>query len=66
MPLRHSRVLSALTIPATPARSFMAAAGGRKTIDGKLSVEKVPPDQWTALIRELQDRSHPAARCHVP
>jgi DNA invertase Pin-like site-specific DNA recombinase len=50
MPLRHWRVLSALHNPRYAGAFVYGRHRGRKTMAGKTTVEKVPRDQWTALI----------------
>jgi DNA invertase Pin-like site-specific DNA recombinase len=52
MPLRHWRVLSALHNPRYAGAFVYGRNRGRKTIDGKTTVEKVPREQWTALIHD--------------
>jgi DNA invertase Pin-like site-specific DNA recombinase len=50
MPLRHWRVLRTLHNPRYAGAFVYGRNRGRKTLDGKLTTEKVPRDQWTALI----------------
>jgi DNA invertase Pin-like site-specific DNA recombinase/DNA-binding transcriptional regulator YiaG len=52
MPLRHWRVLRTLHNPRYAGAFVYGRNRGRKTIDGKITVEKVPRDQWTALIHD--------------
>src|SRR6266498_734643 len=50
MPLRHWRVLRTLHNPRYAGAFVYGRARGRKTLDGKITVEQVPRDQWIALI----------------
>ena len=52
MPLRHWRVLRTLHNPRYAGAFVYGQSRGRKTVDGKSTVEKVPRDQWTALIHD--------------
>lgn len=50
MPLRHWRVLSALHNPRYAGAFAYGRLRTRKRADGRISMEKVPREQWTALI----------------
>jgi hypothetical protein len=50
MPLRHWRVLSALHNPRYVGAFVYGRQRGHKTLAGKTTMEKVPRDEWTALI----------------
>jgi DNA invertase Pin-like site-specific DNA recombinase/DNA-binding transcriptional regulator YiaG len=50
MPLRHWRVLRTLHNPRYAGAFAYGRLHTRKTVDGKIRHEKVPRDQWTALI----------------
>jgi DNA invertase Pin-like site-specific DNA recombinase len=50
MPLRHWRVLRTVHNPRYAGAFAYGQSRGRKTPDGKITVAKVPRDQWTALI----------------
>jgi DNA invertase Pin-like site-specific DNA recombinase len=52
MPLRHWRVLSVLHNPRYAGAFVYGRHRGRRTVDGKTAVEKLPRDQWTALIHD--------------
>jgi DNA invertase Pin-like site-specific DNA recombinase/DNA-binding transcriptional regulator YiaG len=52
MPLRHWRVLRTLHNPRYAGAFVYGQRRGRKTVDGTHTVEKLPRDQWTALIHD--------------
>ena len=52
MPLRHWRVLRTLHNPRYAGAFVYGQSRGRKTLDGRITSEKVPRDQWTALIHD--------------
>ncbi len=50
MPLRHWRVLRTLHNPRYAGAFAYGRLRGRKSVDGKITTEKVPREEWTALI----------------
>ncbi|MGB9113363.1 MAG: recombinase family protein [Acidimicrobiales bacterium] len=52
MPLKHWRVLRTLHNPRYAGAFVYGQHRTRKTADGKISFEKLPREQWTALIRD--------------
>jgi DNA invertase Pin-like site-specific DNA recombinase/DNA-binding transcriptional regulator YiaG len=50
MPLRHWRVLRTLHNPRYAGAFAYGRLRGRKGVDGKITTEKVPREEWTALI----------------
>jgi DNA invertase Pin-like site-specific DNA recombinase len=50
MPLRHWRVLRTLHNPRYAGAFAYGRLRGRKSVDGKITTEKVPRENWTALI----------------
>ena len=52
MPLRHWRVLRTLHNPRYAGAFAYGQSRGRKTPEGRMTVEKLPREQWTALIHD--------------
>jgi DNA invertase Pin-like site-specific DNA recombinase len=52
MPLRHWRVLRTLHNPRYAGAFAYGQSRGRKTPEGRTTVEKLPREQWTALIHD--------------